>query len=78
MFAWSEWGAQRPFGTNGTEGTGGSEMLRYDAATNQWTARPRDTRAITSPEEAFWTGDRLLVRGDMHLPDATGPGPCRK
>jgi hypothetical protein len=75
VFAWSEWAAQRPFGVNGTEGTGGSDLVRYDAATNEWTAKAAGHAGITELGEAFWTGGRLLARGDMHLPGATGPGP---
>jgi hypothetical protein len=75
ILVWSVWELDKPTGPSTFAGTGGSDLLRYDEQTNSWTALTPGRDAIVQPEEAFWTGDRILVRGDMHQPGALGPGP---
>jgi hypothetical protein len=75
VLAWSVSEAMKQTAPNAFEGIGGTDLFRYDESTNRWTALASGTDAISQPEEAIWTGDRLLVRGDMHQPGALGPGP---
>jgi N-acetylneuraminic acid mutarotase len=76
IVAWSMWETQKPARSGTTLGSGGSDGFRYDEATNGWTALHTDAAAaIPQPEEAFWTGTRILLRGDLHTPGAAGPGP---
>ncbi len=75
VLVWSEWFATRTTGPGETEGTGGSDVLRYDEATDGWTELSAGPDAIGVPAQAFWTGDRVLVRGDMSVPGASGKGP---
>ena len=75
VLVWSTWEATRAIGVNETQISGGSDVLRYDESTDGWTALRAGPAAIPEPMEAFWTGSRVLVRGDLHMPGAHGPGP---
>jgi hypothetical protein len=75
LVAWSVWSTQKPTGSSSYEGSGGSGVFSYDEKTDAWTVLDPGAVAISIPEEAIWTGTRVLVRGDMHMPGAYGPGP---
>ncbi len=75
VLAWSVSSSRTQTGPNSYFLTGGTDLFRYDEATNRWTALASDPDAISIPEEAFWIGNRALVRGDMHMLGAHGPGP---
>jgi hypothetical protein len=76
VFAWSQWTATKKIGRAGeSEGTGGSDLFRYDESSDRWTLLSTGPGGISEPQEGFWTGRLLLVRGDEHMPGALGPGP---
>jgi len=75
VFAWSEWQATKAITAQDSQGAGGSDLFRYDESSNRWSVVTSWSNAIPEPQAAFWTGTRLLVRGDQHIPGALGPGP---
>ena len=75
IFAWAVWAATKQISAQESQGTGGSDLFRYDESSHRWTVLTGWANAIREPQEAFWTGTRLLVRGDQHIPGALGPGP---
>jgi hypothetical protein len=75
VYAFAIWEAVKHITAEESQGTGGADLLRYDESTNAWTIAHPHPAAIPEPEESFWAGGRLLVRGDIHTPGAEGPGP---
>ena len=63
ILAWSESYGQRTVGPGETVGYGGTDLFRYDESSRRWTAL--GSAAFSRPDAAFWTGRRLLVRGDI-------------
>src|SRR5258705_6789156 len=54
---------------------GGADLFRYDETSHAWVGLGAGDDAIPEPQEVFWVDGRLLVRGDLHTPGASGPGP---
>ena len=74
LLAWSAWDAQKHIAPNGLEGTAGSDLFRYDEASNRWTALAPGPDAIAAPAYAFWNRGRLLVIGTAARPSGSqGP-----
>lgn len=73
--AWSVWSTQKQTGPGSYQISGGTDVFSYEEQAEAWTALQPGDAAISIPEEAIWTGTRVLVRGDMHMPGASGPGP---
>jgi hypothetical protein len=75
VLVWSMWDASRRVSATKREGAGGSDVLRYDEASDSWTLLAAAPDASRMPREGFWTGTRVLVRGNLHLPGTLLPGP---
>jgi hypothetical protein len=81
LLVWSHSDTTKPVGANTLLLPGATVMFLYDGATDHWQRIPTTANAIPNIFEAFWTGTRLLVRGDMRgcficngpvMPEVTG------
>jgi len=60
--------ARKQISPNGYQMGAGSDLFRYDEASNHWTALAPGPNAIDTPAYAFWIRGRLLVIGTAARP----------
>jgi hypothetical protein len=76
FLGWAHWDYRKATAPNSYQLGGGTDLFRYDAKADRWTAVTAAVGAIPNVEEAFRAGNRVLVRGDTDTCfECTGPGP---
>jgi hypothetical protein len=74
FLAWAHWEFQKKTGSGSYELGGGTDLFRFDAEMNRWTAMPSAAGSIPDVREAFPSGAKVLVRGDgRSCFDCSGP-----